>query len=439
MGKLIRISTAALLLLSAACTTSQQTVPPLAGPSEFALSLRVTATPDSVSQDGASQSSIVVNAFDPNGKGISGLALRMDMGVNGVLQDYGTLSARTIVTGTDGRATTVYTAPVPPPPAAGGSSTVVTIVATPTGSDFAAVNPQIVSIRLVPPGVILPAANTPTARFTFSSPVNVGTTVLFDGSSSCPRGVDSAGVCLPPSSSGATITSYAWSFGDGSSSSGQTASHKFTSVGTFNVTLTVTNDRGVQGSTAQVVSTTLTDAPSGDFTTSPSTPLAGDTVLFNADAIQAAPGHSIVQYSWDFGDPNASAANNTATTSRASHVYSAVGSYNVLLAVLDDTGQRKTFTKTVAVTSGQPRAAFTFAVIDALAHKIQVDASGSSAAGTALIATYAWTWGDSTSTAASSSPVAQHTYVGPLSYQVTLTVTDTLGRVGTITQAVAVP
>ena len=74
-----------------------------------------------------------------------------------------------------------------------------------------------------------------------------------------------------------------------------------------------------------------------------------------------------------------------------------------------------------------------------LAHKIQVDASGSSAAGTALIATYAWTWGDSTSTAASSSPVAQHTYVGPLSYQVTLTVTDTLGRVGTITQAVAVP
>jgi PKD repeat protein len=436
MGKLIRRLTIGALVLSAACTTSQQTEPPLAGPSEFALSLRVTATPDSVSQDGASQSSIVVNAFDPNGRGISGLALRMDMAVNGMLQDYGTLSARTIVTGTDGRAATVYTAPVPPPPAAGGSATVVTIVATPTGSNFATVNPQIASIRLVPPGIILPTANTPTARFTFSSPVNVGSSVLFDGSSSCPRGVDPGGVCLPPSSSGATITNYVWSFGDGGSATGQTASHRFTSIGAFNVTLTVTNDRGVQGSSAQVVSTTLAEAPSGDFATSPSSPVAGDTVLFNADAIQAAPGHSIVQYSWDFGDPNGPAANNTASTSRTSHVYTAVGSYNVLLSVLDDTGQHKTFTKAVSVTAGQPRAAFTFAVTGT--HTITVDGSGSAAAGTSLIATYAWTWGDGSSTSGTAA-IVSHPYAAAGPQQVTLTVTDTLGRIGTITQTVAVP
>lgn len=436
MGKLIRRLMIGALVLSAACTTSQQTVPPLAGPSEFALSLRVTATPDSVSQDGASQSSIVVNAFDPNGKGISGLALRMDMAVNGALQDYGTLSARTIVTGTDGRAATVYTAPVPPPAAAGGSPTVVTIVATPTGSNFETVNPQIASIRLVPPGVILPPANTPTARFTFSSPVNVGSAVLFDGSSSCARGLDAGGVCLAPSSAGATITSYAWAFGDGSSASGQTASHRFTSIGAFTVTLTVTNDRGVQGSSAQVVSTTLADAPSGDFTTSPSSPVAGDTVLFNADAIQAAAGHSIVQYSWDFGDPAATAANNTASTSRASHVYSAVGSYNVLLSVLDDTGQHKTFTKTVAVTAGQPKASFTFANTGALT--VTVDGNGSSAAGTSLISNYAWTWGDGSSSAGTAA-IVSHVYAANGPKQVTLTVTDTLGRVDTITQTVTVP
>jgi PKD repeat protein len=439
MGKLIRRLTIAALVLSAACTTSQQTVPPLAGPSEFALSLRVTATPDSISQDGASQSSIVVNAFDPNGRGVSGLALRMDMAVNGLLQDYGTLSARTIVTGTDGRATTVYTAPIPPPPAAGGSSTIVTIVATPTGNNFQTSNPQIAAIRLVPPGVILPGANTPTAKFTFSSPVNVGAAVLFDGSGSCPRGVDTAGVCLPPSGAGATITNYLWSFGDGSTATGQTAAHTFTSVGTFNVTLTVTNDRGVQGSSSQIVSTTVTTAPSGDITISPTSPVAGDAVLFNADGILAAPGHSIVQYSWDFGDPNPGPGGNTASTSRASHVYGAVGSYNVLLSVLDDTGQKKSFTKTVAVTSGNPRASFTFAVTNPASHTIQVDASGSSAAGTALIATYAWTWGDSTSTAASGSAIAPHSYPAAGSYPVTLTVTDTLGRVGTFTQTVAVP
>ena len=198
----------------------------------------------------------------------------------------------------------------------------------------------------------------------------------------------------------------------------------------------MTNDRGVQGSSAQVVSTTLADAPSGDFTTSPSSPVAGDTVLFNADAIQAAAGHSIVQYSWDFGDPAATAANNTASTSRASHVYSAVGSYNVLLSVLDDTGQHKTFTKTVAVTAGQPKASFTFANTGALT--VTVDGNGSSAAGTSLISNYAWTWGDGSSSAGTAA-IVSHVYAANGPKQVTLTVTDTLGRVGTITQTVTVP
>ena len=40
---------------------------------------------------------------------------------------------------------------------------------------------------------------------------------------------------------------------------------------------------------------------------------------------------------------------------------------------------------------------------------------------------------------ASASAIAQHQYAATLSYQVTLTVTDTLGRTGTITQTVAVP
>src|SRR4051794_35215544 len=104
MGKLFRTLTAATLLLSAACTTSQQTTPPLSGPSEFAQSLRVTATPDSISKDGASQSAIAVNAFDVNGRGIPGLALRIDMAVSGSVVDYGTLSARTIVTNSNGQA-----------------------------------------------------------------------------------------------------------------------------------------------------------------------------------------------------------------------------------------------------------------------------------------------------------------------------------------------
>ena len=58
---------AALALIAVAlagCTVHQTTVPGLSGPSDLALSIRVTASPDSISQDGGSQSSIAVNAFD---------------------------------------------------------------------------------------------------------------------------------------------------------------------------------------------------------------------------------------------------------------------------------------------------------------------------------------------------------------------------------------
>jgi PKD repeat protein len=436
MGKLSRAAALASITLAAACTTSQTAVPPLAGPSEFALSLRMTATPDSLSQDGASQSSIQVQAFDPNGKGVSGLPLRIDMGVNGLIQDYGTLSARTIVTGTDGRASTVYTAPPPPSATAGGGSTVVTLLATPTGTDFAGANPQIVSIRLIPPGVVLPPASTPTARFTFGKPVNMNVPALFDGSSSCPRGLDASGNCLPPSNQGATITSYSWSFGDGGTATGQTATHAFRTIGSFNVTLTVTNDRGVSASSTQAVTVEVTAAPTGDIVVSPTTPVIGDKVLFNASGIQAAPGHSITQYSWDFGDPNAGAGNNASGPS-VSHVYNSPGAYNVVLTVTDDTGQTKTFTKSLTVGNGQPKALFTFAIINAITDTVQVDGSGSSAAGTASIVSYSWSWGDGS--AAGSGQVATHSYFASGPVTITLTVTDSLGRVGTTSQTVTLP
>jgi len=88
----------------AGCTVHQTEAPALAGPSDLALSIRVTALPDSISQDGGSQSSIQVTAIGPDGKGKAALALRMDMFVDGVGQDYGTLSARTIVTDSNGTA-----------------------------------------------------------------------------------------------------------------------------------------------------------------------------------------------------------------------------------------------------------------------------------------------------------------------------------------------
>lgn len=47
--------------------------------------------------------------------------------------------------------------------------------------------------------------------------------------------------------------SYSWSFGDGVSANGQTVTHVFATEGTFNVTLTVTDNRGGSATAAVVV------------------------------------------------------------------------------------------------------------------------------------------------------------------------------------------
>jgi hypothetical protein len=209
----------------AGCTVHQTEAPALAGPSDLALSIRVTALPDSISQDGGSQSSIQVTAIGPDGRPKSGLPIRLDMFVNGVGQDYGTLSTRTMVTNASGVATVVYTAPPSPVGGLFGScqglpGNCVQIVATASGSGFETSSPETVTIRLVPPGVILPPASTPTALFTFSPPTAAANApVAFDATSSCAGQAGATGGCLPSNN---VLTGFSWSFGDGQSGSGAT-------------------------------------------------------------------------------------------------------------------------------------------------------------------------------------------------------------------------
>lgn len=319
------------LVFTAACTVHQTEPPAPMGPSDFALSIDVAATPDSISQDGASQSSIVITAKGASGAPKSGVSLRLDMEVGGVVQDFGTLSARTVVTGSDGRASAIYTAPAASP-IAGGAGTFISILATAIGTNAQGQASRSASIRLVPPGVILPPAGTPTAAFTVTpTPVTVGIPAIFDAQASVPG-------------SGTTqISSYNWNFGDGSSATGVTASHRFDAAGTFQVTLTVTNDRGISASTTQAVAVTGSLPPTADFVMSPALIHKDETVFFNASTSRAATGRTIVRYSWNFGDGFTGSGQTT------THPYGSVNTFTVTLTVTDDLGLTSTATKTVTV------------------------------------------------------------------------------------------
>jgi PKD repeat protein len=226
---------------------------------------------------------------------------------------------------------------------AGVPGTCVEIIATPTSSDFATVQPQAATIRLVPPGVILPPADTPTARFTFSPATpQANSPVQFDASSSCPGSANATtGACQPSFNE---IVRYDWDFGDGTRGNGVTASHTYTTAQTYTVTLTVTNDRQLSASVTQQVTVGAGAAPTtAAFVFSPTQPFVNDVVFFDASQSEAAPGHTLVQFNWQFGDGT------TASGRTTSHAYTAAGTYNVTLTVVDEAGQSKVATNPVPV------------------------------------------------------------------------------------------
>src|SRR5262245_30456231 len=81
-------------LLVSACTVKEAEGPRLTGPSELGTSITVLANPDVLTQDGFSQSRIVIQARDAAGLPIRDLAVRIEINVQGVRMDFGRLSAR---------------------------------------------------------------------------------------------------------------------------------------------------------------------------------------------------------------------------------------------------------------------------------------------------------------------------------------------------------
>ena len=328
------LAAAAALAAAGACTLQSQDAPSPTGPSEFALSLAITATPDVIFQDGGSQSLITIVARDHNAQPIAGLGLLVQTLVGSTIVDYGQLSARTLVTDAQGRATVVYTAPAAPAPPALAADSIVRILVTPVGSNYDNSFVRDVSIRLTPPGVILPPNGTPTADFSFSpSSPDAGDVILFDASASD----DTDG----------SIVSYQWNWGDGEvdTTTSPLEQHDYIASGSYVVTLTVVDDDDASASSSQQVVVGTAPRPTAVFTFSPQQPAPGTNVNFNASESTAPEGRTLVEYRWNFGDGT------TATTSgpTTSHVFAAEGDYVVTLTVVDSEGQTHTVSQTVGV------------------------------------------------------------------------------------------
>lgn len=402
------------LLAAPACTTDDAAPPDLAGPSELGMSVQLQANPDTLTKDGSSQSTIVITVRNANGQPAGAVGLRVETAINGVVQDYGRLSTKSVTTGSDGRASVVYTAPSGSP--AGNSAqneTLVQIVATPAGTDANASVGRSVSIRLVPQGVILPPTNFG-AKFTFSptSPTQ-GQEVAFDASQT-PGGV-----------------SYTWDFGDGTTGTGVQTRHRYNHVGSFVVTLTVTNDSGTIEKATGFVTVVAGQAPTASFSFSPSSPEVLQQVFFNAAASTAAPGRSIVSYDWTFGDGG------TGSGVTVTHRFGTPGSWSVVLTVTDDVG--RTGTSVQSITLGAdlvPTADFTYSpTAPTVSTTINFDARLSQPPPGRTLVRYEWNFGNGVT--AEGERVAQR-YTTAGTYSVVLTVYDNTGAKKSVAKTVSV-
>ena len=137
---------------------------------------------------------------------------------------------------------------------------------------------------------------------------------------------------------GVGTVSYSWSFGDGATSTGNPATHTYTSPASFTVSVTATDSDGVAAVSSQTL--TVRSPLTASFTYTPSNPVTGQTVTFTATA---SGGTSPYTFSWSFGDGL------SATGASVTHSYTTNGTYTVTLTTNDSEGRTATTSNTVPV------------------------------------------------------------------------------------------
>ncbi|MEL6843976.1 MAG: PKD domain-containing protein, partial [Bacteroidota bacterium] len=227
-----------------------------------------------------------------------------------------------------------------------GANTIIIVASEGLHTEFS--NPEatdIVNFTVLPPG-------SPVADFTaLPNPVDCGTAVSFDGSTSSHTG-------------SFNLVLYEWDFDyDGSSfdidATGVNPSFTYNTIGTYTAALRVTDDQNPAVSTIETLSIVVgaSNAPIADAG-GPYTITLGDDLTLDASAStdpDAACGDAITTYAWELnGDAlfdDATGAQPTITALQLSTFGLGVGTHTISLQVTDSQGLSSTEDVTVVVSA----------------------------------------------------------------------------------------
>lgn len=209
---------------------------------------------------------------------------------------------------------------------------------------------------------------------------------------------------------------WSWDFGDGSPvSTLQNPVHTFPALGSYTVTLTVTNG-SCSHSEAQTIQT-VNQNP--DFTASNTTACRWDIITFTPSFSLPA---TITSLFWDFGDGITTGS----LLQAVNYQYANSGNYTVTLVSTDVNGCQDTIRKTNYIRVNGPRANFTATNSSGCTNLITTFNDLSTNDGINAIVNWQWDFGDG-SVQTFAGPPFQHTYTAVGTYPVKLSITDASG------------
>jgi PKD repeat protein len=237
-----------------------------------------------------------------------------------------------------------------------------------------------------------------------------------------PSSIDFSGVA----NGGTASYTYFWDFGDSTFSTSPSPNHVYTQSGQYLACLTITDATGCTSTDCQIINITTNTPCITSITASTS---AANPLIYTFTSANA--NNPNMDYIWDFGDGSIDSMSSTVT-----HTYAQAGTYQVCLYEINFlTGCVATDCQIITVSGGLP--CQSFITYNNVLGSLTVDFFGTST-GTAPF-TYAWYFGDSSF---SNVQNPTHTYntiaTGPVTYNVTLTVTDANGCTSVSTETVMV-
>lgn len=160
-----------------------------------------------------------------------------------------------------------------------------------------------------------------------------------------------ADAALSTSPDGTALSSYRFSYGDGTAadlSTSPTGTHTYTAPGTYQVAVTVTDALGRTGTATATVTVVAPDvAPTASLTSTPTSGAAPLPVTADASASADTDSWPIATYAFGFGD---GATLGPQTGATATHTYQRAGAFTLTVTVTDTAGLSSTATAMVTVT-----------------------------------------------------------------------------------------